>query len=140
MNTAATLTIEILISRLNELSTDLYFLSESDYPLEPIQYTPQAPGVLTDAEIYTLAGKTPDEKLEKVELSYFFRNMTADQPDADEDMKNISRRFRELQAFLEENLNDIAVYRVGEIEITALILGKLNENQFAGLKTMVVET
>ena len=140
MNTAETLSIDLFMNRLKELSEGLYFLSESDYPLEPIPVTPAAAGAITEPEIYQLAGKPADSKLEIVDLPYFFRNMTADQPEADEEMQNITHRFRELQAFLEGQLQDLKVYRVGQTEIAALILGKLSNTQFAGLKTMVVET
>lgn len=140
MNTAEPLTIDLFIDRLKELSDGLYFLSESDYPLEPIACTISDKAGLAEPEIFKMAGKAPDEKLEIVELPYFFRNMTTELPEADEDMKLLTQRFRKLQNFLEDHLQDLKVYRLGEVEILALILGKLNHNQFAGLKTTVVET
>lgn len=113
MNTNEPLTIDLFLNRLKELSEGLYFLSESDYPLEPIAYTFGDKAGLAEPEIYELAGKVPDEKLEIVELPYFFRNMTTELPEADEDMKKITQRFRELQTCLENHLRDIKVYRLG---------------------------
>ena len=140
MNTAETLPIDLFINRLTELSSGLYYLSESDYPLEPVKYSLTGTGGLSNPDIYDLAGKPSDSKIETVDLPYFFRNHTTDQAEADEDMKAMAQRFRELQTFLENHLQDLKVYRIGQVEIEALILGKLNETQYAGLKTTVVET
>jgi hypothetical protein len=66
--------------------------------------------------------------------------MTTPSPEADADMQIMTQRFRDLQAFLENHLQDLKVYRVGETEIQALILGRLNSTEYAGLKTTVIET
>jgi hypothetical protein len=66
--------------------------------------------------------------------------MTADTPEADEFAKAIAQRFRELQTYLQQNLQDLKVYRIGHREIQVFILGKLGETHLVGLKTVSVET
>jgi hypothetical protein len=134
------LAVDVFMQKLQELSDGLFFMSESDYPLEPIQFELKTTASLTSAEILQLVGQPPEAKVEVVELPYFFRNMTADTPEADEFAKDIAQRFRELQTYLQQNLQDLKVYRIGHREIQVFILGKLGETHLVGLKTVSVET
>jgi len=140
MNPAEPLSSNAFIPKLQELSSDLFYISESDYPLEPVQFEYSGTWPLTGTAIVTLTGQAPDTKVEIVALDYFFRNLTQDSPDNDEDINNMAQRFRELQAYLQQQLQEVKVYRLGQREIQAYILGKISDNQIAGLKTTVIET
>ena len=83
-------------------------------------------------------GVPGDVQIEVEELPHFFRHhITTDLGFADGET---ARRFRELQAYLEESLQDVKVHRVGERRITALILGITAGKEVVGLKTVLIET
>lgn len=131
---------EDLLPQLRAASEGLYFMSETDHPFEVVRF----PDVQDSAELPAALTKQPEvaenAEAELVELPYFFRNMTREEPDAGEEEKNTARRFRELQAFLEQHLQEVKVYRIGRRRIQAFILGRTATGDFAGLKTMLVET
>lgn len=128
---------DALLERLHELSRDLYFISESDYPFEVVHFTSIPAGSHLPSFLgQKLLNLSPGTKVEVEELHYFLRNHTADNPDD----PGTPQRFRDLQSFLEQQLQDVKVYRVGERKITALVLGKTAAGDYAGLKTTVIET
>lgn len=128
---------QAILEQLNELSSGLYFLSESEYPFEMVNFgslpaNSDVPSLLRQR----LISMSPDTKLEVEDLAYFFRNHT----DADLVDEQTAQRFLQLQTFMMQHLQDIKVYRVGERRITVLILGKTASGDYAGLKTVVIET
>ncbi|WP_051359884.1 nuclease A inhibitor family protein [Adhaeribacter aquaticus] len=126
---------DAIINKLQELADGLYYISESDYPLEVIQLKTDEAECPSDEAIINLAGKSA-ASVEKDNLNHFFRNMVQEEMVGEEE----ANRFRELVNFLEQHLQDINVYKVGETEIQAFVLGKLAPGAFAGLKTTVVQT
>ncbi|MDB5263329.1 MAG: Nuclease inhibitor-like protein [Adhaeribacter sp.] len=141
MNPDHTLTAALFTEEIKKYCEGLFYMSESEYPLEPVLYEFPEGTVLNEGYVLNLVGQSPTAKIETVALPYFFRNMTAEVPDADEDYtKNITFRFRELQEYLLKNLPEVKVYRIGHREIQVYILGKLDSTHLAGLKTVAVET
>jgi hypothetical protein len=129
---------QALLERLQSLSDGLYFLSESDYPFEVVYYPKPPEGQDLPSLLPQWLGAPADSKVETEDLPYFFRHhTTTDLGFVDEEK---ARRFRELQAYLEENLREVKAYRVGERKITALILGRTSAGDIAGLKTTIIET
>lgn len=134
------ITADQFLKNLQERCDGLFYLSESEYPLEPVLLPLPKGGVISDKDIVTLTGLPESQLVETVDLPYFFRNHTAETPDGDDFTQSIVQRFRDLQTYMEKNLTDIKVYRIGKREIQVYALGKLNENQLAGFKTISVET
>jgi len=79
-----------------------------------------------------------EERVEVKDLSAFFRTVTrsADGSSAGESR---AHRFQVLEAFLKQQLPDCQVYRVGQREIQAYVLGKLNEQTYVGVKTTIIQ-
>jgi hypothetical protein len=72
------------------------------------------------------------------DLPYFFHHhTTTDSGFVDE---KTAQRFRELQTDIENDLQVVKVYRMGDRKITACILGKTSAGDIVGLKTTVIET
>lgn len=134
---SATQSNEVVLKRLQELSQGLYFLSESDYPFEVAQLDKDA---LSEEDVRNMAGQPQDAELKTVELAYFLRNMTKVTSEMDDAAKQVAERFSALQAYMEEHLIGTKVYRVGRREVEALVLGRLPEGGYGGIKTIVVET
>ncbi|MFD3000414.1 nuclease A inhibitor family protein [Pontibacter toksunensis] len=134
------MTNEAILQKLQELTQGLYYISESDYPMEVVHFDDVEADNLSDEAISQLAGQPTDAKVETVDLAYFLRNMTRTEPEADEAEGQNAERFQALQALMEQQLSGVKVYRIGRREITALALGALPEGGYGGFKTILIET
>ncbi|WP_221175752.1 nuclease A inhibitor family protein [Rufibacter immobilis] len=131
---------EQIMVKLEELTKDLYFISESDYPLEPITVAVDKSGDLSYEELRSIAGQAADASVEVVELTYFLRNMVKVPPETDPKQRETAFRFQTLQDFMLKSLSDVKVYRIGKVEIIALALGIAPSSECIGFKTKVIET
>ncbi|QKQ72201.1 nuclease [Nostoc sp. TCL240-02] len=126
-----------IVEKLKEASTGLLIMSESDYPFEVVQWEGAAPA--TQEKILQLTG-SQNLPVEVVELDYFFRNCAFEQEWHNELQKKDVKRFQTLMQTLKDNLSDISVYRVGQINIDAYIIGQTKDGDLAGVVTKLVET
>ncbi|MCF2145120.1 nuclease A inhibitor family protein [Desmonostoc muscorum LEGE 12446] len=120
-------------------SADLLMISESDYPFEVVLWTGQAQS-LTTQKLLQLTNHPQDSQVEEIELDYLFRNCAYEKEWHDEQQKQNVKKFQTLVQTLQNNLNEIKVYRIGTINIDVYILGKTPSGDLAGLSTKVVET
>ncbi|MEH2220367.1 MAG: nuclease A inhibitor family protein [Nostoc sp.] len=123
--------------KLKEASTGLLMMSESDYPFEVVQWEGAAPA--TQEKILQLTG-SQDLPVEVVDLDYLFRNCAFEQEWHNELQKKDVKKFQTLVQTLKDNLSNISVYRVGQINIDAYILGETKDGDLAGVVTKLVET
>ncbi|GAB3741921.1 hypothetical protein GCM10027594_21490 [Hymenobacter agri] len=125
-------------AELQKLVAGLQFISESESPLEAVAYA--APGgQLSDAALLKLLGEPAGAKVETVELTQFLRNHTAD--DGVLGDVALANRYKALQMFMKQDLNDAQVYRVGSgPQIHVYALGRTNDGTLAGFKTVLTET
>ncbi|QLE48564.1 nuclease [Nostoc sp. C057] len=126
-----------IVEKLKEASTGLLMMSESDYPFEVVQWEGAAPA--TQEKILQLTG-SQNLPVEVVELDYFFRNCAFEQEWHNELQKKDVKRFQTLMQALKDNLSDISVYRIGQINIDAYIIGQTQDGDLAGVVTKLVET
>ncbi len=128
------------LEKLMKAAEGLFFLSESDYPFETVAFPVHKPegSVVENLRIYlNLPETTP---IEIQQLSYFFRNQTRDLPEFGEEEKVIAQRFRDLEILIKQEIPDAEVYRIGQRQIDAYLLGKLPDGTIGGLKTKQIET
>ena len=126
-----------IVEKLKEASTGLLMMSESDYPFEVVQWEGAAPA--TQEKILQLTG-SQDLPIEVVDLDYLFRNCAFEQEWHNELQKKDVKKFQKLIQMLKDNLTDICVYRVGQINIDAYIIGQTKDGHLAGVVTKLVET
>ncbi|MBW4426253.1 MAG: nuclease A inhibitor family protein [Nostoc desertorum CM1-VF14] len=126
-----------IVEKLKEASTGLLMMSESDYPFEVVQWEGAAPA--TQEKILQLTG-SQDQPVEVVDLDYLFRNCAFEQEWHNELQKKDVKKFQTLVQTLKDNLSDISVYRVGQINIDAYIIGQTKDGDLAGVVTKLVET
>ena len=126
------------LAQLQKLTEGLYFVSESDAPLEAVRYAAPA-GDLSDAALREAVGEPATEKVEIVELTQFLRNHTAD--DGVLGDVTLANKFKALQMYLKQELDGVQVYRVGSgPQVRAYVLGRTAGGQLAGFKTVLTET
>ncbi|MBD2724953.1 nuclease A inhibitor family protein [Nostoc sp. FACHB-892] len=126
-----------IVEKLKEASTGLLMMSESDYPFDVVQWEGAAPA--TQEKILQLTG-SQDQPVEVVDLDYLFRNCAFEQEWHNELQKKDVKKFQTLVQTLKDNLSDISVYRVGQINIDAYIIGQTKDGDLAGVVTKLVET
>ncbi|MCC2545154.1 nuclease A inhibitor family protein [Hymenobacter sp. BT175] len=126
------------LAQLRTLTKGLYFVSESEAELEAVRYDAPA-SALSDAELLRLTGQPAGTPVETQELTYFLRNHTADDGVlGDPDLAN---RYKALQMFMKQDLNEARVYRIGTgPQVQAFALGKTGEGKLVGFKTVLTET
>lgn len=129
------MTAKEITDRLTQLSKDLLFPSESEYPLEPFTWKS---AVLNHKTILTQAGKPAKTRIEKIALEDFFANVVNEQDWFEDADREIVQRFRDLQTAI-ATLENVQVFRLGKVKIDVYIVGEIG-NDLVGLKTTVVET
>jgi hypothetical protein len=130
------MTMSSLSPQLEQAAKGLLFISESEAPLEPFTL-PAGTSAETQDGFLVAMGQT-GQPVEQVELPYFFRNMV--RPSEDPAAQAAAERFKALQTWLETNLQELKVYRVGQTEVQAYIIGKAQDGSWLGLKTTLIET
>lgn len=129
-----------MLQQLQAASDGLLYISETEHPFEVVHL----PQVQDSSMLITALHEQPEveenSEVETVALADFFQPMTQDLPDAGEEEIKVAQRFRDLQALLEQHLQEALVYRLGQRRIQAFILGKTAIGDYAGLKTKLVET
>jgi hypothetical protein len=125
------------LQQIQEAAQGLFFLSESDYPFEIVNFS--ADGLLED-KLLKLANRPAGVAIEKTSLEYFLRNMTRIDPNADDKQNATADAFIKLQQTLKQKLSDIQVIRIGTIQVDAFIIGRLGDGSYGGLRTKLIET
>ena len=125
------------VAQLRQLTQGLYYVSEADAPLEVVSYP--APAEVDKEGILKLVGLPPDTPYEAQDLLYFLRNHTAD----DGVLRDpaLADRYKALQMFMKQELDDTVVYRLGSSpQIQAYALGQTAGGELAGFRTVLTET
>jgi Nuclease A inhibitor-like protein len=114
-----------LLVELQAAVADLYWISESDYPFEVIDWSA---GEISTAAIRLELGLDEEIPITTLTLAEFWEPVT----DNDE--------FIEVRHFIARSLTNTQVFRVGEIEIDIYIIGHCVTGKRVGLKTKEIET
>lgn len=126
------------LQKIKEASEGLLYRSESDYPFEMVQLKESSTSL--EQELIRSSTNVKDAKVEQVSLEHFFRNMIKVYPDASAEQEMMALKFKNLQDVLQHELQDVAIYRIGEVQVDAFIIGKLQDGTYAGLRTKIIET
>jgi histidine triad (HIT) family protein len=127
-----------LLAQLQQLTAGLYFVTEADAPLDAVSY-PAPRGELPSPALLRTLGEPADAPVQVSPLAEFLRYHT--DPTGVLDSPELAGRYQALQAFLQQHLAPVQVYRVGsEPKLHAYALGKLPDGQLAGFKTVLTQT
>lgn len=130
------MTEERLMRELAEATAGLMLMSESDHPLQVIRWEAEP----TAEFLRGLTGRGPAAPVERRGAAEFFRAPASEPGWKTGAELETARRFQALRRLLEENLEGVTVYRVGEIDVTVYVVGRTPAGSWAGVVTRVVET
>jgi hypothetical protein len=126
-----------IIDRLKQVTVDLLWSSESDYPFEIVTWARDVemiPAVLFSDLL------DPNSVVESIALTDFFAPvLTIEDWYEAEELAQVDR-YTDLLDSIESNLSEVKVFRMGEVEIAIYIVGKTPDGDIVGLKTHAVET
>lgn len=129
-------TDEQVLDEIARAAEGLLFVSEADYPLEPLRLE----GAPDEARLRELAGAGADAPVATQSVEEFFRAATSEPSWKGGEELAAARRFQSVARLLRENLSDVRVYKVGEINMPAYVIGRGPGGGWLGLSTRVVET
>lgn len=147
-----------LRAQLEAACKDLWWSSESDYPVEVVwqEVVWQPANVSLTTEVFTggtdfteatddqirrwVASCEPNNSITTVSLADFFKLATTPQSWHTAEDNAQRSQLQQLKDLLEATLTRLQVYRCGEIEVNAYILGVTSQGTLAGVKTTLVET
>jgi hypothetical protein len=127
-----------ILDQLRTASDGLLMMSESDYPLEAFLWETTAPA--TPEKVIQLTSHPQDTPVKVVDIDSFFSVATTPEDWHEDEEKAVVARFQKLLEIIKSSLKNPQVYRLGEIEIDAYIVGETPTGDLAGLSTKVVET
>lgn len=127
-----------LFEELGRACEGLTFMSESDYPVEPVRWDGSV--TLSHERLRELAGLPPGAPVGEVSVGDFFRVAAGEQEWKGEAELATAGRFQRLVRLLEGNLEELKVYRLGEINLRVYAVGRARGGGWLGVQTRVVET
>lgn len=128
---------EALFQELIQATDGLFVMSETDAPLVPWHFdgaTTINPDVLR--EYLDL----PDGEPETGDIDRLLASQMNEHPGMTQEEMDRALRFKSLYHLLTNTFTDIRLYRFGEIQIAAVLVGKAGDGQWYGLSTTLVET
>jgi hypothetical protein len=129
-----------LLRNLKRLTKGLTFMSESDYPVEPFLQDGDGQAAPSAQDFVASKKSDPNANTRELDFSDFFNGATQQQDGQSGEARTQAARFQSLVRLLRDNLNDIHVYRVGDVEADVYVVGKTKSGRLAGVTTKVVET
>jgi len=126
-----------LCKNLSALTTDLWWMSESDYPFSVIDWEN-----VTDItqKLREIRNCSADTKIEVRDVEDFFQKATQIKDWYGEDEMSECQRYQSLVNWLKTHLKETKVYRVGEGEVHCFVLGKTENETVLGISTISIET
>lgn len=132
-----------LTQQLSAAATNLNWVSETDAPFEVLLWpelsTTPSGEKISAKQVLEQAHLPPETPVEIQDLDTFFEPALPQSWHSAEEQA-IAEQFRNLQALLHETLEDIQVFRCGEIELEIYIVGRSPKGDWISLHTAAVET
>lgn len=127
-----------ILEQLRTAADSLLMISESEYPLEAFLWSATPPA--TPEKVIQQTNHPQDIPIKIVGVDDFFQVSITPEDWHEEEEKATVKRFQSLVQTLKENLSNLQVYRLGNKEIDAYVIGETPTGDLAGISTQVVET
>lgn len=129
----------VAISALRSATHGLLHTSESDEPFE-IVHLEKSPQTFGRTDALRVAKRTTDCRVQEQVLEEFFGELAKECDWHGDSEKQDVRRYRQLWRLFGESLGEARVFRVGQIQVDIIIVGKTADGHWVGVKTRAIET
>lgn len=129
-----------VISMLKQAVDNLLWLSESDYPIDILEWTVSEEQPFTVETLLQATHHSSDCPVQQLTLESLFQPLMQEQDWFGPEEHQMAQRFQALYQLLQEHLSEIQVYRIGTVEVDIYIVGKVTPIRLIGLHTRLVET
>jgi len=124
--------------QLTKLVSDLYFMSESEYPFTIEELHEKD---FSQIEKNILSKYEPESKLIRIETTDFFNKIINNfETSEDELSKSFAKKYKDLYQYIIQACKSSLVLKCGKIEVGVFIILELKNGSFTSLKTISVET
>ncbi len=125
---------------LRQAMVGLTWISESEAPLTGVYWPSISFDTLTPARVLALTQHPLDTPIEGVAFEDCWAPMVRSQSWHGPFEQQQVARYQTLVQLLRAHLEDLRVYRIGQIQIDVYTLGRTADNTVAGVKTRAIET
>jgi hypothetical protein len=117
-------------------------LARGFHMVKPADYTGSGfdRGHMCDHSDRMVAGRPTDSHVQNQRLDEFFGELAQDHDWHGPSETEGVRHYRELWQFFRDRLDAAAVFRIGEVQVDILIVGKAADQRWVGVKTRAIET
>lgn len=121
-----------------ELTDQLLYSSESDYPFEILNWNKKS---VEEVKQAITAEHAADSPITSMSCSDFFNKIIRNLENSGNDvMLSVAERYKRLKSFLTTNSKDVSVLRCGNIQVGVYIVAQTNGGEIVVLKTTSIET
>ena len=127
-----------LIVKIKKITNGLYYSSETDEKILPFQG--KRTEAVTAQEIINQTKSAESTPVEERDFNDFFAPLTEMQDWFGDEEKATAEKFAELKNLLEQNLQNLKVFKLGKIQLDIYVVGLDAQSNLTGIKTKAVET
>ncbi len=133
-----------LKAQLEDATQDLWWSSESDYPVSVVWLPPaeingdQVRQIVGCDSLGRLRHRATPIQVVTVE-DFFARALTPQSWHTSEDKAQLAQ-LKKLKGLLTQSLSHLQVYRCGEVDVSVCVIGVAPDGSVAGVKTILIET
>ena len=125
-------------TRLQRTCEGLNFVSETDSEVVPVfGGEPLSNSIL---DVLAAVGVSPSKHVTLVDPEQLFSRLTTKKEWFNEGQRANAASFKALKVLLDEELDQLKVFKVGKIRVTIYVLGSDREGKIVGVKMKAVET
>lgn len=121
-------------------TTGLYWVSETDAPIEPVFWDDWQPDCLNVTTIRERLALSDDTPVTVRSLDEATAPMTTPQSWHNEDEAREVKQFQELVKLLKDNFQQLQVYVVGDVEAEIFAIGIAPSGCVGGVRSHIVQT
>ena len=127
-----------LAREIKEVSKDLFYLSEIDTEVFP--FVGEECVLVNKENLLFQIQATSDLKIQEISFEEFFENLIKIEEWFEKEEIENAERFTKLKKLLEENLEDLKVFKVGKVDMDIFVVGLNKEKFLMGVQTKAIET
>jgi Nuclease A inhibitor-like protein len=130
---------QLILNKLDDAVKDLLYQSESDEPFDVIHWKDES-DTFDRHRIRDFVKCSTGTPIAQLSLEDFFKDLIENKSWYGQGEKSDVLKYRNLKEIISNELSYTQVFRVGQTEITILLIGKSGKDDWFGIRTKAIET